>query len=266
MTLAATTKSIGASSVAGIHQGEAEELAIERAEQHSVLRSAALHIVPGAIIALVFVAMIPLVRDAGLPPFMALIAADLVGMPLMLGALLFLGYRRHGRPTLDGVVLYRRPLSLRRWLWLTPALLVVAGLSMALFAPVGAWIQETFFAWLPADFVLPMDISPWVGPMLGPLLVLYFLVVAVGASIVEELYFRGYLLPRLSRFGPGAAVLNAALFALYHVWSPWLLIGRFVAWIPLALAARRTRSVRLMSTVHVAGNTADVVGWIPLVL
>jgi uncharacterized protein len=266
MTLAATTKPIGAPPAAGIDQREADELAIERAEQHSVLRSAALHVLPGVLIALVFVAMIPLVRDAGLPPFMALIAADLVGMPLMLGALLFMGYRRHGRPTLDGVVLYRRPLSLRRWLWLTPTLLVIAAVSMALFAPLGDWVQETFFAWLPADFVLPMDLSAWVGPMLAPMLLLYFLVVAVGASIVEELYFRGYLLPRLSRFGPGAAVLNAALFALYHVWSPWLLVGRFVAWIPLALAARRTRSVRLMSTVHVVGNTADVVGWIPLVL
>ena len=266
MTVGATSAPFDAAAFATVDLRDADELAIERAEQHSVPLSAALHILPGALIALVFVAMIPVVRDAGMPPFMALIAADLVGVPLMLGALLFLGFRRHGRPTLDGIVLYRRPLPLRSWLWMTPALLLVAGLSMALFAPVAEWIHETWFAWLPADYVLPMDISPWAGPMLGPMLVLYVVVVVFAASIVEELYFRGYLLPRLSRFGPGAAVLNAALFALYHVWSPWLLIGRFVAWIPLALAARRTRSVRLMSTVHVAGNSADVVGWIPLVI
>src|SRR5688500_10807728 len=184
MTLAASMKPTRAESVAALGRREADELAIERAEQHSVLRSAALHILPGALVALVFVVFMPLVRDAGLPPFMALVAADLVGMPVLLGALLFLGYRRHGRPTLDGIVLYRRPLSLRRWLWLTPVLLVIAALSMGLLAPVGAWVFETLFPWVPADYLLPMDLSPWMGPTLAPMLVLYFLVVAVGALIV----------------------------------------------------------------------------------
>jgi hypothetical protein len=38
---------------------------------------------------------------------------------------------------------------------------------------------------------------------------------------VEEYYFRGYLLPRLSRFGSLAPVINVALFSLYHFFTPW---------------------------------------------
>jgi membrane protease YdiL (CAAX protease family) len=39
----------------------------------------------------------------------------------------------------------------------------------------------------------------------------------VVAPVVEEMYFRGYLLPRLSRLGRWAPVLNVTLFALYHL-------------------------------------------------
>jgi membrane protease YdiL (CAAX protease family) len=261
MTVVATSAPID-TAIAGIGRNEADELAIERAEQHSVPRSAVLHILPGALVAVLFVLSMPVVRDAGLPPFMALVAADMVVMPLLLGALFTLGYRRHGRPTLEGVVLYRRPLSLRRWLWMVPALLVFAAMSMALLAPIGDWLYETVFGWLPSELVLPMDMSPWAGPMLLPLLLVYSAVVVVTASIVEELYFRGYLLPRLSRFGTGAAVLNVTLFGLYHLWTPWMVVGRIVAFFPISLATMRTRNVRLPSIVHVIGNAADGVGWL----
>ena len=264
MTTGAISAPFDPASLADVGHVEADDLAVERAEQHSVARSAALHILPGVAVAAVFVLAMPLVRDAGLPPFMALVAADLVVLPLLFGALLYLGYRRHGRPTLEGVVLYRRPLSLRRWLWMVPTLLVLAGLSMAVLYPISTWLFETFFGWVPSDLVLPMDMSPWAGPTLAPLLLVYFVVVAVMASVVEEVYFRGYLLPRLSRFGARASVLNATLFALYHVWSPWLIVGRIVAMTPTAFATMRTRNVRLPSTMHVIGNTADAVGWLSL--
>lgn len=264
MTTGAISAPFDSAPIPSVRWTEADALAIEQAEQHSVPRSAALHILPGVLVAVVFVLTMPLVRGAGLPPFMALVAADLVVLPLLLGALLYLGYRRNGRPTLDGVVLYRRPLSLRRWLWMVPALLIFAGLSFALLAPISSWLFETLFGWVPSQFILPMDMSPWSGPMLAPLVVVYLLVVAVMASIVEEVYFRGYLLPRVSRFGAGAAVLNATLFALYHVWSPWLLVARIVAITPTAFATMRTRNVRLPSTMHVIGNSADAVGWLSL--
>jgi hypothetical protein len=39
--------------------------------------------------------------------------------------------------------------------------------------------------------------------------------------ITEELYFRGFLLPRIDRYGIWAPVLNTFLFSIYHVWTPW---------------------------------------------
>jgi membrane protease YdiL (CAAX protease family) len=46
--------------------------------------------------------------------------------------------------------------------------------------------------------------------------------VAILAPVVEELLFRGLLLPRMrSAFGKRDYIANGALFTLYHVHQPW---------------------------------------------
>ena len=64
------------------------------------------------------------------------------------------------------------------------------------------------------------------------LVVLLFITVVVGAPIVEEIMFRGYLFAALSRWkGPWpAAVISGALFGLAHV-----LAHPPAAWLPLAI-------------------------------
>ena len=80
------------------------------------------------------------------------------------------------------------------------------------------------------------------------------------APLAEEMYFRGFLLPRmperLGRLGPAA---HAALFALYHLWTPWLAPTRFFAILPLAYVVARTRSVRVAVIAHMLANAVDLV-------
>lgn len=235
-------------------------------EQHSIGTSALLHLAPGAAIAAVFFGSAPVVDELNLPPLMALVLADAIVLPLVLGYLLLLGYWRNGRPSLEGIVLYRESMPLSRWLWLVPVLLVLAGLMMAAFSPVSALLFDTLFAWLPSSSVLGHDLAGYDRATLAVSLIAFTLVVVVWASTVEELYFRGYLLPRLSRLGVGAPMLNTGLFALYHMWTPWLAVARVFAFFPLAFAVFRTRSVLLAVVVHVIGNAVDAVGWLSLVL
>ena len=84
--------------------------------------------------------------------------------------------------------------------------------------------------------------------------------------IVEESYFRGYLLPRLSRLGRRAPVLNSVLFSLYHFWQPWALVSRLGYVLPYAVAVHRTRSVALGMTVHCAANLLGLLVLASLVL
>ena len=72
--------------------------------------------------------------------------------------------------------------------------------------------------------------------------------------VVEELYFRGHLLPRIDRFGRGAPVLNAVLFSVYHLWTPWQNIGRILGLVPWIYTVWRKRSVALSMAVHISVN------------
>jgi CAAX protease family protein len=222
--------------------------------QHGVVRSILLHLLPGVAILAVYVALQPVAALLGLPALFALLAAVLLaGLPIQLGHLLVLGRRRNGRWSLDGVVLLRAPLRARWYALLVPLLLVWSFLWYGLLTPVADFVGRAAFGWLPAWFFRD-DYSQVSRPLL--LLMLAFLLVLNGviAPVVEELYFRGYLLPRLSRFGPWAPVLHLVLFTLYHVWQPWLYPTLLVALFPLIFAVWRTRNVRLGILTHCALN------------
>jgi hypothetical protein len=99
-------------------------------------------------------------------------------------------------------------------------------------------------------------------PQIRAGLVIYlfnFLVVALLAPTVEELYFRGYLLPRMPRMRGWAPVVHAALFALYHTWTPWMVVARTLALLPLILIVRRKRNLYVGIIAHCLLNAIDVV-------
>jgi hypothetical protein len=50
-------------------------------------------------------------------------------------------------------------------------------------------------------------------------LTLQLILTGVALPWIEELCFRGYLLPRLSRYGRRAPLLGGLFFGLYHVWQ-----------------------------------------------
>jgi membrane protease YdiL (CAAX protease family) len=67
----------------------------------------------------------------------------------------------------------------------------------------------------------------------------------------EELLFRGLLLPRMNgAFGSRDWVVNGALFALYHVHTPWVIPGAFVDIFAFAYPAKRYRSALVPIVVH----------------
>ena len=152
-------------------------------------------------------------------------------------------------------------LPLRDWLWLLPALVIVAfigfGVSMA-FEPA---VIDSAFGWLPDWFVRPIDIDriaaysrdAWLVTLAAFLVLNGFV-----GPIVEELYFRGYLLPRMDRMGRWAPLVNVSLFSLYHFWSPWQIVGRILGFGPTVYAVRWKENVYLGMVVHCTLNTLGV--------
>ena len=71
----------------------------------------------------------------------------------------------------------------------------------------------------------------------------------------EELYYRGYLLPRMRGvFGKFDWVANGVLFTLKHVYQRWLLPGILVGGLSFAFAAGPLGSLPLAMVYHWIGN------------
>jgi hypothetical protein len=232
-------------------------------KQHSPLQSLLLHLIPGLVIGAVYFALTPLCRQLRYPSIMALMGAVAVALiPLELGWLLHEGRKRHVRFSLRGIVLYRRPIPLWQYFVWIPGLFVVLGLIFIPMKPVDALLQRTLFAWAP---VLQTGLQT--GYSRSALIVTYAMVAVFGAVVgplVEELYFRGYLLPRMKYAGRWATPLHCLLFGLYHVWTPWMLLTRTVGTLPLAYAAR-WRNLYVGIAVHVLVNFVDVVAAVSFV-
>jgi membrane protease YdiL (CAAX protease family) len=71
---------------------------------------------------------------------------------------------------------------------------------------------------------------------------------------MEEVYFRGFLLPRMNKLGKSAPLVNAALFSIYHLFSPWELISRVFGCAPFAYAVWHTKDIRISIAVHCSMN------------
>ena len=95
----------------------------------------------------------------------------------------------------------------------------------------------------------------------GPIdVVILTMVVAVGAPLAEEFFYRGMLLQGLRRrISDVAAVLvSSVLFALVHI-QPILYPGTFVLGVMAAVATLRTRRLGMAWAMHIGFNGATLV-------
>ena len=225
--------------------------------QYGLARSLTLHLLPGAITTIIYVALVPAVIRAGFPPLFALLVATSIGfVPIELGHLFLMGKRLTGRWSLQGVILYNQHNTWRRYAWLVPATVVLSIGAYVLAAPLDQVWGRTLFSWLPPWYTYS-DISNYTRFSRPVLLIMFsFRLLLDGfiAPVTEELYFRGYLLPRISRFRWGAPLLNCFLFAIYHFWQPYNIPSIFFLCLPMVIAVWKTRDVRISVFVHMALN------------
>jgi uncharacterized protein len=228
-------------------------------DQLSYPRLVALALVPGALMTAAFVLLAPVVDRAGFPTIAALLLAIvLVLVPFELGVVLWAG---RGTGSALGGIPYRRSIPGRTWLWLVPALILLAFVGFGVHQLIEPALISGLFGWLPQWFVTPIAIdhiadfprTVWIVTIVAFLAINGFL-----GPIVEELYFRGYLLPRMERLGRWAPLVNVSLFSLYHFWSPWQIVARILGFGPTVYAVRAKRNIYLGMAVHCSLNTISV--------
>ena len=76
----------------------------------------------------------------------------------------------------------------------------------------------------------------------------------------EELWFRGYVLPRQeAAMGRHAWIANGLMFTLNHIWQPWNLLVLLPGALVASLVAQRRRSTWILMIAHGVANAAGVV-------
>lgn len=227
----------------------------EASEQHSFTRSLALHILPGVFIVTLFVASVPLVMRAGYPPMFAGSIGSFCGLAFQIWHLYHEGKKSNGKWSLKGIVLNQEPMPLWQYFVLVPMLVIFAFLIDWATTPLRSALLNSM-PWLPEWFEM-RDTSQLLSYSKSVLLVtfwVYLVVNGVFAPIVEEMYFRGYLMPRLSRFGRWTPVIETALFTIYHFWQPYYWITQFIPFLPITSAVWWKRNIKLGILSHMAMN------------
>ena len=237
--------------------------------QNSLSEIVAFHLIPGLLITFAFILIATIMSQFNLPAPLALLTTWLViGIPIELGILLYQGWRENSRFSLQGIVLYREPLPLRQYIWLVPVLLVWAAIASTIFLPLSESLRQAFFSWWPdwlllTDFVQNMSRYP--DSVLWAIVILSF-VLNIAIPIIEELYFRGFLLPRFMHWKNWAPLISVLLFSLYHFWLPWENPSRIITLLPLVYAVQWKRNIYLSIMVHCLLNTIGSIGLLMLVL
>jgi hypothetical protein len=226
---------------------------------HTVPQTLALHLVPGVLLAAFYFAVGPLVVRAGYPGLAALwLGILLVMIPFELGTLLLEGRRRNGRLSFAGVVLNREPLPLWQYFIFVPVLLAWTAFAFSTLVPLDNLMLRAYFSWLPAwsdSSTLLATAAQYPRSVLQITAILGIIVSGIAGPAVEELYFRGFLMPRIPVSAGWAPLVSSVLFSLYHFFSPWQFVTRIIAGTPMLYAVAWKRNLYLSLIVHCLLNT-----------
>ena len=226
-------------------------------KRHTFLKSIVLHLLPGLLVGCFYFAITPFVKEHGYPSVMALILAGIfVLIPFELGFLLY-QKRLKGGKLFNGVLKYCQHIPLWQYFVWVPIVSASIGLIFTVLNFTSDFLL-TFFDWIPQNLHLDMGLSQEFSN--HKLIITYasffiFIVLVLPAS--EELYFRGYLLPRMpAKLKGWTAIVHSSLFALYHVWTPWMFVVRAVGMLPLIYVVRR-KNIYLGIIIHCLMNSID---------
>ena len=179
---------------------------------HQSATSVLLHLLPGAVALLGYVGLVRLAGALGLPSVAALAGVGLIVVPAVQLGILRMHSRR--RPSEPAVALHAR-LPLPRVLGWAVLEIVLAAAAFAVTTPLTRLIKSRMFGWWPELWTIQLGTD---GQYSARALVITTTLLLAGsvivAPVVDELYFRGFLLPRMPRqLGLWRTPAHVGLFA-----------------------------------------------------
>jgi membrane protease YdiL (CAAX protease family) len=222
----------------------------------------ALHLAPGVVFSAFLWLLAALFTRHGLTAYLAeLIAIPMCLAPLLAGIVRFWSRRPGEAGSVMGALTYRERGTVRDYVVWPILLYALWGLCSLVILPLVGRLETWGFGWFPAQLHTAALLGGVAASAPAQRHVTFVLAVLLSgglAPLVEEAYFRGFLLPRMRHWGPTAPVANALLFGVYHFFTPWNLPAVFVAFLPLAFVVQARKNFRISLVVHALFNLTGV--------
>lgn len=227
--------------------------------KHTVVQTILLHLLPGAIQFIIMILLIPLALHlgfVGVEGFFAGNLGDLIAMvPLQIGFLLFVAKKTTNTYNISVLIPFKEKAKLWEYLIFIVLMIVWALCIDAVLSPFENGLRDSLFSFVPdAVAFRNMDFSTMEKGRL--IFVLCFSIFSNGivAPLTEELYFRGFLLPRISLSPFLAVLVNAVLFSAYHFFSPWYFFSRLLMMLPIYYWVMKRKNIRFSLVAHMIAN------------
>lgn len=193
-----------------------------------------------------------------LPFILSIFLAILFGLvPIELGIIKY--FARKTNKKIKDLILFKEKIPLKKYI---PSIMIpfVIALPIFIFLPeieklLWGNVFNFFPEWAKIDRFMSNETK-----YLTLILVLNFILNGFLGPLVEELYFRGFLLPRMTMFGKAAPLVNTILFSVYHLFTPWENITRILAVTPLAYSVWLNKNIKIGIIIHCSLNTLGCIG------
>ena len=217
-----------------------------------------LHLIPGLIFAGFFFVLSHVFIQCGFTGYLALLVLiPICLVPVELGVMLFCSTRFTRKRSLMEVIAYRCKASVAEYIFIPVLLLFCWSLLSIPMFPVYQYVEIHLGGFLPSwttQEALIRGLTSVSQTQRSITLGLAVILSGFVAPIVEELYFRGFLLPRMEHWGWVAPLVNSFLFGIYHFYFPGNVPGIFVAWLPISYVVRAKKNWRIGAVVHILIN------------
>jgi len=221
-------------------------------KQMTISQTILFHLLPGIPVIILAVILTNPYLGIGLPMFFSLLLIFAFWLiPIQWAILKVIAYKENKR--VKNIIEYMTKMPAQKIiLWSIPsiAFAIIVFSFGTKFEPTIYPFYDNMPKWFLVDrYILPQD------NLLIPTIILNFVFRGILLPFTEEVYFRGFLLPRMNRFGKFAPLINAMLFSIYHLFTPWENISRMLAVLPFVCIVYWKRNIHIGIVTHCAVNT-----------
>ena len=226
-----------------------------------------LHLFPGIALSIMYIFFSKVGILAGYPRVIKLgISMIFSTIPIELGYLFYAAKKEEGTYNIFKILGFKGKLKVKVFIFYSLSAIILGGILLIAVKPLQNYLLETVFCWIPSWYNFDQDLSLFSKNYIIIATLVSFFIFTLISPIIEELYFRGFLLARMKWMGKYSVLFNVILFSVYHFFSPWTIITKIVMMLPLCYFVYKKDSLKLGILVHCLGQFTMVLPYMKLLL